>query len=352
MRRIYQEGIDRVYDTVPEPDGKRSKCDFIGFRDCSGLNNLPKHVSFKDLRAESVRGNLPFPIVNMTAHLKGENDPNNLESWLEYRVFEFTPYHFGSSYYGYWTNRFPMDYNRAISVSGAAFDSRTQRSQTKRVLLSALNFDLGYYIRNPCVTETGRFWRDLMPFPLYLFDAHYYNNLHGDKIYLADGGHCENLGAYSLIRRGCQTIVIMDAEWDPSFQFEAYHILKTSLHAHCGLDLMVPYIEDGTFAQTFCPVMVGRICKNNPNRFPREDFTINVVYIKLSIQADKLRTYPQDVAQYYLKTLDRSQFGQSSAFPQESTLDQSYNPKQVLAYHDLGRFIVNQYGTVFRHFLK
>ena len=33
--------------------------------------------------------------------------------------------------------------------------------------------------------------------------------------YLSDGGHSDNLGAYSLIKRGIENIIISDAEADP-----------------------------------------------------------------------------------------------------------------------------------------
>jgi hypothetical protein len=35
------------------------------------------------------------------------------------------------------------------------------------------------------------------------------------SMYLTDGGHFENIGIYSLIRRGCRFIIVADGEYDP-----------------------------------------------------------------------------------------------------------------------------------------
>ena len=176
MRRIYQEGIDRVSDVVPQTDGRRSAYDLIGFRDCSFFQNLPRHYSLGQLYSPDIIGHLPLPIVNTTAHLMGENESTNITSWLQSRVFEFTPFHYGSDYFGYKTNNFPVDYNRAISISGAAADSKKMKNPSARLIASAFNCDLGYFIDNPSNDGTGRAWRKLLPFPFYLFDHHYFLN--------------------------------------------------------------------------------------------------------------------------------------------------------------------------------
>ena len=38
-------------------------------------------------------------------------------------------------------------------------------------------------------------------------------------MYLSDGGHFENLGAYELVRRRCRYIVVCDAGADPGLSF-------------------------------------------------------------------------------------------------------------------------------------
>ena len=42
----------------------------------------------------------------------------------------------------------------------------------------------------------------------------------GGYVYLSDGGHFENLGAYELVRRRCQYVIVSDAGQDPEATFE------------------------------------------------------------------------------------------------------------------------------------
>jgi hypothetical protein len=69
----------------------------------------------------------------------------------------------------------------------------------------------------------------LSPFPFYFFNRAYMMDLYGESIYLSDGGHSENLAAFPLVRRVCENIILVDAEYDPNYTFEAYFKLKESL---------------------------------------------------------------------------------------------------------------------------
>jgi len=344
MRRIYENGIDRVFDVKPNKNGKQSSVDFTNFLNCTMFYNKPKTITFDELAHENFQGKLPFPIINTTAHIE-ENDPLRIAYRLDNEVFEFTPLKYGSDCFGFWTN-FPMNYNRAIQVSGAAVDSKTSRDPVTRALDSAINVDLGYFINNPNITnEIYKILRKFIIYPFYsppfgwfYRNEHYLRDTNADKIYLADGGHSENLGAYSLIRRSCQTLIIVDAEYDPIFEFEAYNLLKKHIANEMGLNLEVGEIDE------HCPgksmkdsIMKGTI---SSLRDRANSIVANVIYIKLSLNAARLDQYPQAVGDYYIATQKQTEFFQSSAFPQESTTDQSYFPEQVTAYRELGRFIV------------
>lgn len=63
-----------------------------------------------------------------------------------------------------------------------------------------------------------------------------------DDITLSDGGHSDNLGAFSLIRRGVEKVIIIDAEHDPDYKFGAYYNLKERLE-YWGYSLYVKGIE-------------------------------------------------------------------------------------------------------------
>lgn len=59
---------------------------------------------------------------------------------------------------------------------------------------------------------------------------------------LWDGGHSENLGALPLIRRGIRNVIIVDAEHDPEYIYDAYFDLQRILNS-IGIDFCVPEID-------------------------------------------------------------------------------------------------------------
>lgn len=65
----------------------------------------------------------------------------------------------------------------------------------------------------------------------------------GNRVRAADGGRSENLGAVALIRRGVEHVVVIEAEANPKYEFEAYDNLKTRLK-EWGVVFAVPKIEE------------------------------------------------------------------------------------------------------------
>lgn len=335
IRHTYEAGIDKIFHKKINDNG----------------NATNVHIAFDDLAA-ALPGNLPFPIVNTTAHIEDAVDFQ--VSPLKNRVFEFTPLRFGSEYFGYAKSEFPFDYNRAIAVSGAAVDTtylKATRGSTRRMVASALNFDLGYFINNPKVDDKARWKTRLSPFPIYAFSGSYQRDKRGGRIYLADGGHSENLATYALVRRLCRSIIIVDAGYDPELKFADYRLLKNALRTEMGVDFSVPKIDSGEFNTNNqnCPIMPGTISYFPLQKRDKiEPLQLHVAYIKLSMDNQHLEKYPHAVKDFYQSTLKNKainlfglHFGESSVFPHQSTLDQSYYPDQIIAYHELGRIIIH-----------
>ena len=126
--------------------------------------------------------------------------------------------------------RMPEDLasERAVSswmaTSGAAFASAMGRFSrgTTNALMAALNIDLGIWLPNPRLTSTPAEF----PKPRYgyLFKEilGWYND--SDRfVFVADGGHWDNLGLVELLRRRCATIVCIDASGDDVGRFNALH---------------------------------------------------------------------------------------------------------------------------------
>lgn len=268
---------------------------------------------------------LPWPILNATAF-----DVDN-PSWFEKkRIFEVTPLMIGSDAAGYAPitaklgtfgdqafNKPLIDY---VTASGAALDIPVDRPVD--FLRNALGIGLGMEIYPP-TDETK-------------------------TLYLSDGGFSENLGAYALARRGCKLIIIADAEFDPKYQFEAYHILK----GHLKNGFHVNDIETNrdpkmhTLNWQF-PVMEGSIKVANESLGTSS--SLKVRYMKLSVDGNRTlgaftRVKERECATGDARGVPRSYFTegllQTISFdnfnPQISTLDQFLSSPQVKALIDLG----------------
>ncbi len=174
---------------------------------------------------------LPYFIITTTSRI--DESQLHHESLLRNTVFEFTPIRVGNDGLGYMSSSDESirlnQIDDIVSVAGAAPDSSQVISgSAQRFLASILNADYGRYIRNYNDTRSQfRFFiTKLAPFPFYFFTESYNRDMRGSEIYLSDGGHQENLGVYPLIRRQCQNIIIVDAEYDSNYEFGAYFKLK------------------------------------------------------------------------------------------------------------------------------
>lgn len=108
-----------------------------------------------------------------------------------------------------------------MATSGAAFASAMGRlSQgSTNALMAALNIDLGLWLPNPRLASDPK---ATFPRPRfgYLFKEilGWYDQ--SDRfVFVADGGHWDNLGLIELLRRRCATIVCIDASGDDVGRF-------------------------------------------------------------------------------------------------------------------------------------
>jgi hypothetical protein len=102
------------------------------------------------------------------------------------------------------------------ATSGAAFASamgRMSRGSTN-ALMAATNIDLGIWLPNPrVVTDSNtRFPRVRLGYLLKEILGWY--DPSDRYVFVADGGHWENLGLVELLRRRCRTILCLDASGD------------------------------------------------------------------------------------------------------------------------------------------
>jgi hypothetical protein len=112
-----------------------------------------------------------------------------------------------------------------MATSGAAIASamgRMSRGSTN-ALLAAFNIDLGVWLPNPQLLNDppsefgkvrfGYLLKEILGW--YAEDDRY--------VFVADGGHWDNLGLVELLRRRCKTIICLDASGDEPGKFTTLH---------------------------------------------------------------------------------------------------------------------------------
>ena len=344
-----------------------------------------KRYDFSEVSQWIQKNDLPYFIINST--VKIEEDLFHFGSKISNSIFEFTPLRFGSDALGYGyagSTEYPFDFSRAVSVSGAAADSAAVPGNSQKIIVSFFNHDLGYNINNynEHYQKNKKLWTQFLPLPFYYFGPHYLRDKNGSDMYLTDGGHSENLGAFSLVRRGCETIYVVDSEFDPDYKFEGYFKLQQALKDEMGVDLRISDIdvierqlvcaEEGLSGCMGTTEVSGQrafdrsvsVMEGSISAFPLVDPNIpnviiekslKVFYIKLGIdedlmkqlidnpevvqnRAEAIRRFGEVSVNYFIKSQagDCGNVFLKCAFPQYSTVDQSYTKEQFMAYVDLG----------------
>jgi hypothetical protein len=169
----------------------------------------------------------------------------------------------------------------------------------------------------------------------YLLSREIWNR--NGTLYVSDGGHSENLGAYALIKRQCRKIIIVDAEHEKTipYVFAGYIKLKERLEQEMNLTLVVADIDSYVEAakgksKPTGPAMAVMIGDVRPKTSDLGVRPMSVVYIKLGLDRTRLDTYPPQVSKYAQD---------HPLFPQDPTSDQAFTTEQFIAYRDLGRHV-------------
>ena len=338
----------------------------------------------------------PLPVPIVTATWRVDEDQTNEDAKMSNTVFEVTPLRYGSEGLGYSHagNSFPfVDIAELVEVSGSALDT-TQGvpGASERVVFSILNIDTGRFFDNDFEgrsygEDTRGFWKKLgwyaSFFPGYFYPRAYLRDAYGERMYLSDGGHAENLAAWPLIRRLCENIIIVDAEYDPDYTFGSYfrlkHAVEREMHVSLQLqsegsvldiDGIEPELKKGQHlanldkdlwqrkisAQHYShsnAVMAGSIGSFPAEGQPQNELNLHVIYIKMALEEllndDELeQQYGSEAKTYFKATKSNTcekrpyifSLGWDCSFPQYSTLHQNFAPEQFAAYVGLGENIV------------
>lgn len=213
---IYKRGIKRTYGNTPDDKTDLISTGIIPTKDDFDFNALMSLYKECD-----ECGHLPWWVINMTNQVEDKN-----KRYLNKTIFELTANSMGSGNYGYLfgynlsdllPSYRPID---AVTASGAFFDSLSAyqpydlSGKTVFFLLHAFNARWGIDVPNYRVSNNVRTLHSFIPWPFY-YTHRFDRKPNSAYIRLADGGQSgENLGIYSLLRRGTRNIVVADGAYD------------------------------------------------------------------------------------------------------------------------------------------
>jgi hypothetical protein len=267
----------------------------------------------------------PYPIFLASA-IDGSRAPAGKYPYSNRHLFELSPNWIGADAFGYWPNfRSDLTLENAISMSAAAVDAPDLPYDNIDAplpkLLKKLSMGLGGYIT--------------------LGDA--------QNVYLADGGFIENQALLPLVRRGCKTILSLDATSDAHASFRAVARVQDYLRSDGWT--VTPLTPRGEV--TLSEDQSGW---NLPShvwafRAAKESLRSEVVVLKLGVARG--RTYPEQV-QAFLHSAWAGVPGKQPGcrsegpwercdFPLEATVRQSYSQEEFRAYRWLGKQLVDEW---------
>lgn len=278
----------------------------------------------------------PYALVNAALNLQGVDDASLHGRQCDFFVFsrDFV----GSDRVGYCATRDlealvpDLDLGTAMAVSGAAAapNMGTYTAGATVSLMTFLNVRLGYWLPHPGRVPLRGAGGRLRWYPAGL--ACYLRELlsriddRGDLVFLTDGGHLENTGAYELLRRRCAVVIASDAEEDPALAFGGLAALVRFARISLGTEIELDVAPLRRDAKGFSAAhgVVGTIRYPALDGVPAETGTF--VYLKSTLTGD------EDV-------LIEEYRSRNDDFPHQSTADQVFDEAQFEAYRSLGEHI-------------
>lgn len=374
-RNYYKDGIERTYGLYPNESNIKGLMsgEFVGNDDSLHRANEHKYrAEFLSITSLTERlysstneKKPPIWIINTTTAPTNSfrmsrlySDPYVNEPFRD-AIYEITPFSLGSGLTGYISTEEAVN----MKCSYMSEDDSCLRSLSDYVALSGAAVDL-----TPYTSGLGTLGMSLMGvWGLELGDYSINPNDFNHPAYLSDGGHSDNLGAYSLIKRGVDRIIISDAEADPNGQVGGLKRLAKQLKKE-GKSIIFYYIDNGSYIPidelNHCLSDAKASCLNiaydndNPSKEVKDwelapvisaevrtddgNKVSELLYVKLRaldkymLIANEEKQYPKATIEILEKERDEK------TFPHVSTVDVNFSPTQYYAYFSLGRFYGNQ----------
>ncbi|MBF0177409.1 MAG: patatin-like phospholipase family protein [Magnetococcales bacterium] len=326
MHRFYR---DRLREAFMPPEE-------IGSASChSDIFSLSQLAVFdKEKQDKWVSVQKPYHILNTTLNTTNSTNPKWAGRGGE--NFIFSPLYCGSGATKYKeTNKFAdckFSLATAMTISGAAVDPNNgvTRFGPLAFLMALLNVRLGYWCVNPKKESQilARFSGHSWPWWLvYMGREMLQAGLNEEQlhIHLSDGGQFENLGAYELIRRRCDLVIVGDSGADPDNTFDTLGNLVQKVRVDFGAEISIDtkpmFPKDEKTKICAQPYLVGTI------HYEETKESKNKVGLLIYINTCLFDGLPECVLTYQRMHKE---------FPEQSTMDQFFDEPQFEAYRELG----------------
>lgn len=297
---------------------------------------------------ETTRVGRPYHLLTGAIHTGSVHD--GAEYTTKRDRFLFSKLHCGSETTGYMDTGRYMDgeytLEDAVAISGAAVSPIQTDNPLIVGLLFLSNIRLGQWVPDPGHRSQlpQKIQRVILSTPftplrfLYtrLVRFLYNRNLTLQKpsfCFVTDGGHHENLGIESLLKRRCRLIIAADAGQDSDFVFADLTRLIRNAKRNDGITF-VP-MNRGEL-----PLALGKLVPDPETRLAREHFIVvkirypdgpcgYLAYLKPTLTGDE----PFELRQFH-----RTQ----QTFPHDPTSDQFYDADRFDSYRSLGLHIASE----------
>jgi len=278
---------------------------------------------------------LPYHLINTTLNGRSKSSASQARRGADF--FLLSRFYCGSESTGYWptkndNNNDPysdvescnpdLDLPAAMAISGAAVSPNmgTAPLGWARGFLTATNMRLNYWFKKP----NGDLNPNYPHFGYLLNEFKGKLSLELDYLNLSDGGHIENLGIYSLLRRKCKFIIAIDGEADLGMTRSAIsrvvRLARQDMNIEINIDTSPFTLDKSGFTQSH--FVVGQISYSDND----EGY---LIYIKSSITGNE----PDDVKDYRRR---------HPKFPHQTTVDQFFDEEQFEAYRALGQHMAEE----------
>jgi len=334
LYRLYRDRLSKAFLFDPDPNERDEKY--------GDLRPIEPKLHMIDTNYS------PYPIINASLNIERSQYANKRGRNADF--FIFTPEYTGSDATGYIgtqqieDDETALNLGTAMAISAAAVSSNMGALTIKPLAftLALLNIRLGYWLRNPSDIDANRPWYSRavdIRSPLLFKEAFGWITEKSRTVYLTDGGHIENLGIYSLLKRRCKVIIAIDATADPGMGFGAFLTLERYARIDLGTIIDLPWwaIRDCNLAVdkafnkadedgSAIPSSLGPHCAVGEIQYGPNETGI-LLYVKASLSGDE-SDYVLDYKRRY------------RAFPHETTSDQFFGEEQLEVYRALGFHIM------------